>query len=55
MEDEITIIPKLHCSYIYYIFRENGQEVSVNIKGNYPQSSHKLTSKELNFINYNIL
>lgn len=52
---DIIIVPKLHSTNIYYIFRENGQELTINMSGHYPKSSHKLTAKELNFINVNII
>ena len=52
---ELIIIPSLVDLDVYFIFRNNSQEVKVITKGNYAQASHKLTVDELNFINENIL
>ena len=53
--EEVLIAPKINSESIYFIYRQNGQEVRVDTKGVNILSSKKLTNKELNYINDNIL
>lgn len=52
---EVVIAPKIYSEDIYFIYRQNGQEVRVDTSGSYPVASKKLTVKEINYINDNIL
>jgi hypothetical protein len=51
----IIIVPKIQGVDLYYLFRNNGQEVIIDTRGHYPKTSHKLTAEELTFINDNII
>lgn len=53
--NSIVITPKIYSSSIYFIFRPNGQEVLVNVYGHHPVADHKLTVKEIKYINDNIM
>lgn len=54
-DNEIHIVPSLVDVNTYFIFRENGKEVKVEIKNNMIYPDHQLTIEEVNHIKKNIL
>lgn len=54
MEDDI-IYCKSSKEFIYYIFRDNGDEIEFRIQENKVSSFKKLTEKEVQFIKTNLI
>jgi hypothetical protein len=52
---EIIIAPSLVDYDTYFIYRDNGKEVKVNIKNNMIYPDYQLTIEEVNHIRKNIL
>lgn len=52
---EVICVPSLSFNDLYFIFRNNGQEVAVRISDRYPRGNHKLTREEKVFFLDNII
>ena len=50
-ELSITITPKQHTKDVYFIFRENGDQVIVDVSKNEILSNLTLTKDEINYVN----
>lgn len=52
---DIIIAPSLTLENVYYIFRERGPEIRIDIRHNSILPSHEITPEEIKYIKKNIL